>query len=270
MTTPTPSTPPSSTTPAHAPTPATSPELRARFDASGGKPTYVRQMFDRIARVYDVMNRVMTAGLDGRWRAFAARQLGLRPGGQALDIGTGTGDMAIAVIRHSPPDTHVIGVDFSTGMMEIGRAKIKRLGLADQIELRQGDGEGLAFPDDTFDACCSAFLVRNLDDQRQGFAEMRRVVRPGGRVVCLEISHPYNPVFSAAFHLYFDRIVPLLGKLIGKSFDAYSYLPSSVVVHPNAPTLKRIMEAAGLEDVRYYYLTGGVVAVHVGSVGAKA
>ncbi len=267
MTAPTPSSP---STPPNMPSPATSPDLRARFDASGGKPTYVRQMFDRIARVYDIMNRLMTAGLDGRWRAFAARQLALRPGAHALDLGTGTGDMAIAVIRQGLPDTHVTGVDFSAGMMEIGRAKIARLGLSDRIELRQGDGEGLAFADDTFDACCSAFVVRNLDDQRKGFAEMRRVVKPGGRVVCLELSHPYNPLFSAAFHLYFDRLVPLLGKVIGKSFEAYSYLPTSVSVHPNAPTLKRIMESAGLEDVRYYYLTGGIVAVHVGTVGAKA
>lgn len=264
MNTPTPPTPTTSSTP------NTSPELRARFDASGGKPTYVRQMFDRIARVYDVMNRLMTAGLDGRWRAFAARQLALRPGGQALDIGTGTGDMAISVARHSPADTHIVGVDFSSAMLAIGRSKLERQGLSDRIELRQGDGEGLDFPDNTFDACCSAFVVRNLANLPQGFAEMRRVVKPGGRVVCLEISHPYNPVFNAAFHLYFDRIVPLLGKVIGKSFDAYSYLPSSVVVHPNAPTLKGIMEQADLQDVRYYYLTGGIVAVHVGTVGAKA
>jgi demethylmenaquinone methyltransferase/2-methoxy-6-polyprenyl-1,4-benzoquinol methylase len=239
-------------------------ELQARFATAGDKPTYVRQMFDRIARVYDLMNRIMTGGLDGRWRSFAARQLALRPGQRALDVGTGTGDMAITIARVGPPDTHITGVDFSAGMLTIGRKKIARLGLADRIELVQGDGAGLNFPDGSFDACCSAFVVRNLADIRQGFAEMRRVVRPGGRVVCLEMSHPYNPVFGAVFHLYFDRIVPLLGKVIGKSFDAYSYLPTSVSAHPNAPTLKRLMEEAGLHDVRYFYLLGGIVAVHVG------
>ena len=114
-----------------------------------------------------------------------------------------------------------------------------------------------------FDAVSSAWLVRNLADLPAGFREMRRVTRPGGRVVCVEMSHPYNPVFNLGYHLYIDRLVPLLGRLIGKSSEAYSYLPSSVVAHPDAPTLLRIMREAGWNDVRYYYLLGGVVAVHV-------
>lgn len=244
--------------------PPPTPKLRAEFEAVGGKPTYVRGMFGRIARVYDVTNKVMTVGLDRRWRAFAARQVALGPGQTALDIGTGTGDLAIAVARQSPPDTHIIGVDFATEMLDVGRQKLRRLGLDERIDLRQGDGEGLPFADMTFDACCSAFVVRNMADLNRGFSEMLRVVKPGGRVVCLEISHPHNPLFSAAFHLYFDRLVPLLGTLIGRAFDAYSYLPSSVTVFPNAPRLKEIMQDAGLRDVRYYYLLGGVVAVHVG------
>ncbi|HEY7848464.1 MAG TPA: class I SAM-dependent methyltransferase [Ktedonobacterales bacterium] len=243
--------------------PSPTPELHARFDAAGGKPIYVRTMFDRIARVYDLMNRVMTAGMDGRWRAFAARQVALRSGERALDLGCGTGDMAIAVARHSPPDASIVGVDFSEGMLAVGREKLRRLGLSERIELRQGDGQRLEFADGAFDAVCSAWLVRNLADMPAGFREMRRVTRTGGRVVCLEMSHPYNPVFNWGYHRYFDQFVPLLGKLIGKSFDAYSYLPSSVVSHPDAPTLKRIMEDAGWRDVRYYYLLGGVVAVHV-------
>lgn len=239
------------------------PELRARFDAAGGKPAYVRAMFDRISGVYDLMNRVMTGGMDGRWRAFAARQVALRAGEHALDLGCGTGDMAIAIARHSPPDTRIVGVDFSEGMLEIGRRKLARRGLSERIELRQGDVLRLDLPDDAFDAVCSAWLARNLSDIPAGFREMRRVTRPGGRVVCLEMSHPYNPIFNWGYHLYFDRLVPLLGGLIGKSADAYSYLPSSVVSHPDAPTLKGIMEDAGWEDARYYYLLGGVVAVHV-------
>ncbi len=244
------------------PTPTS--DLRARFDAAGGKPVYVRAMFDRIARVYDVTNRVMTGGLDGRWRDFAARQAALPAGGRALDVGTGTGDMAIALARRSPADAHVTGVDFSEGMLAIGREKIKRLGLDGRITLQRGDGQQLDFPDGAFDAVTSAWVVRNLSDILGGFHEMRRVTRPGGRVVCLEMSHPYNPIFNWGFHLYFDRVVPRLGALIGKASDAYSYLPSSVVAHPDAPALKRIMEEAGLVDVRYYYLMGGVVAVHVG------
>ncbi|HEX9037612.1 MAG TPA: class I SAM-dependent methyltransferase [Ktedonobacterales bacterium] len=246
-----------------APTPT--PNLRARFEAAGGKPVYVRSMFDRIARVYDLMNRLMTGGLDGRWRDFAARQAGLVAGDHALDVGTGTGDMAIALARRGPARVLVTGVDFSEGMLAVAREKVHRLGLDGQIDLRRGDGQGLDFPDGTFDAVTSAWVVRNLSDIPAGFREMRRVIRPGGRVVCLEMSHPYNPIFNLGFHLYFDRIIPLMGKLIGRAFDAYSYLPSSVVSHPDAPTLKRIMEDAGLRDVRYYYLMGGVVAVHVGT-----
>jgi demethylmenaquinone methyltransferase/2-methoxy-6-polyprenyl-1,4-benzoquinol methylase len=240
------------------------PELRARFDAAGGKPVYVRSMFDRIARVYDAMNRIMTGGLDGRWRDFAARKAALAAGERALDVGTGTGDMAIALARRGPATTHITGVDFSEGMLAVGREKIQRRGLSDRIELARGDGQGLSFPDGAFDAVTSAWVARNLSDIPGGFREMRRVTRPGGRVVCLEMSHPYNPIFNWGFHLYFDRVIPLLGKVIGKAFDAYSYLPSSVVSHPDAPSLKRIMEGAGWSDVRYYYLMGGVVAVHTG------
>ncbi len=224
------------------------PELRARFESAGGKPVYVRRMFGRIAGVYDLMNRLMSVGLDRRWRTFTVSQIALGPGQTGLDIGTGTGDLAIALARASAADSHVVGIDFTPEMLARGREKIQRLGLAGRVELRQGDGERLDFPADSFDAVCSAFVVRNLTDPRQGFAEMLRVTRPGGRVACLEISHPYNPVFSALFDFY---------------FDAYSYLPSSVTVFPNAPALKRIIESAGWRDVRYYYLLGGVVAVHV-------
>jgi demethylmenaquinone methyltransferase/2-methoxy-6-polyprenyl-1,4-benzoquinol methylase len=221
-------------------------------------------MFGRIARVYDLMNRLMTLGLDRRWRDFAARALALGPGQTALDIGTGTGDLALAVARRWP-ETRVVGVDFTPEMLVRGREKVARLGLAERIELRQGDGEQLGFPDNAFDACCSAFVVRNLADLSGGFAEMRRVVKPGGRVVCLEMSHPRSRLFAALFHLYFDRLVPLLGRLVGRAFDAYTYLPTSASSFPDAPTLKRLMEAAGWEDVRYYALVGGVVAVHVGA-----
>ncbi len=249
--------------PTPAPIPAPAPRLRAEFEAAGGKPAYVRGMFGRIAHVYDLMNRVMTGGLDGRWRAFAAQQIALDPGQRALDVGTGTGDLAITVARASAPTARVVGVDFTPEMLAIGRDKVARLGLADRVEFVQGDGERLPFADGSFDACCSAFVVRNLANLPQGLAEMLRVVKPGGRMVCLEMSHPQNPVFAAAFHLYFDRVVPLLGRLIGRAFEAYTYLPTSVSSFPNAPELARLLEAAGWAQVRYYYRVGGVVAVHV-------
>lgn len=245
--------------------PAPSPALQEQFAAAGGKPNYVRGMFGRIAGVYDLTNRVMTGGLDGRWRAFAARKVALGAGQRALDLGTGTGDLAIAVARHSPPDARVVAVDFTPEMLARAGEKLRRQGLEQRIELRQGDGEHLEFPDASFDACCSAFVVRNLADLRGGLAEMYRVVRPGGRVVCLEMSHPYNPLFAAAFHLYFDRLVPVLGTLIGRAFDAYRYLPRSVASFPDAPTLKAIMESVGWRDVHYNYRAGGAVAIHYGT-----
>jgi demethylmenaquinone methyltransferase/2-methoxy-6-polyprenyl-1,4-benzoquinol methylase len=238
------------------------PKLRADFEAAGGKPAYVRRMFGRIAWVYDLMNRLMTGGLDGRWRAFTARQVVLTSGQIGLDVGTGTGDLAIALARTSAADSQVVGVDFTPEMLAIGREKIERLHLGERVRLLEGDGEHLDFPDDTFDTCCSAFVVRNLGDLRAGFAEMLRVTKPGGRVACLEMSHPYNPVFGAAFHLYFDYLVPILGRVVGKAFDAYSYLPTSVGNFPGAPELQRIMEASGWRDVRYYYQLGGAVAIH--------
>lgn len=245
-------------------TPPPTPQLRARFDAVGGKPTYVRTMFGRIARGYDLMNRVMTGGMDRRWRAFTVRQIALGSGQSALDVGTGTGDLAIALARASAPDSTVVGVDFTPEMLDIGRAKVEKLGLADRITFQVGDGERLAFADDQFEACCSAFVVRNMADLSAGFAEMLRVVKPGGKVACLEVSHPRNPVFSWFFHLYFDRMVPVLGNIIGRSAEAYTYLPASATTFPDAPKLRSIMESVGWRDVRYYYLLGGAVAVHVG------
>jgi demethylmenaquinone methyltransferase / 2-methoxy-6-polyprenyl-1,4-benzoquinol methylase len=240
------------------------PELQRQFAREGGKSPYVRKLFGRIARVYDLMNRLMTGGLDRRWRRFAVRQLALGADACALDVGTGTGDLAIAALRSAGLGTKIVGVDFTPEMLEIGRHKLARLGLAEHIELRVGDGERLDFSDDTFDGVCSAFVMRNVSDLGASLREQLRVLKPGGRMVCLEITHPPNPLLGGAFHLYFDRLIPLLGRLVGKSFESYNYLHQSLAVFPRAPQLKVQMEAAGFTDVRYHYLTLGVVAVHVG------
>ena len=241
------------------------PELQRQFEREGGKSPYVRKLFGRIARVYDLMNGLMTGGLDRRWRRFAMRQLALGADAYGLDVGTGTGDLAIAAIRAAGPGTRMVGIDFTTEMLDYGRKKLSRLGLADRITLETGDGEHIEFPDATFDGTCSAFVMRNLADLPLGLAEQYRVLKPSGRMVCLEITHPPDPFLGAGFHLYFDRLIPLLGKAVGRSFESYNYLHQSLATFPHAPQLKTQMEAAGFTDVHYHYLTFGVVAVHVGT-----
>jgi demethylmenaquinone methyltransferase/2-methoxy-6-polyprenyl-1,4-benzoquinol methylase len=236
-----------------------------KFHETGGKRAYVQRLFGRIARIYDPLNRLMSFGLDRHWRAFAARYLELRSGEVGLDLGTGTADLSIAVIRRSEPGAHMIGMDITPEMLERGRVKIARLRLQDRIELRPGDAEHIDLPENSVDGCCSAFTVRNLTDIRQGFREMLRVVRPSGRVVCLEISHPRGKIFGALFHFYFYKIAPLFGTIIGKAFEEYNYLPHSLTTFPDPPSLKAIMEEVGWSDVRFYRLSGGMVAVHVGT-----
>jgi demethylmenaquinone methyltransferase / 2-methoxy-6-polyprenyl-1,4-benzoquinol methylase len=239
--------------------------LEEKFHATGGKRSYVQRLFGRIAGIYDLMNRLMSFGMDRYWRKKAAHYLALATGETGLDLGAGTADLSIAVIRQSGPNTHMIGMDITPEMLEEGRKKIARLGLQDRIELRTGDAEHINLPDNSVDGCCSAFMVRNLTDIKQGFHEMLRVVRPGGRVVCLEISHPPGKIFGGLFYFYFYKLAPLFGTIIGKAFEEYNYLPNSLTTFPDAPALQKIMEGAGWRDVRFYRLSGGIVALHVGT-----
>src|SRR6266568_2378892 len=236
-----------------------------KFEETGGKRPYVQRLFGRIAPIYDLMNRLMSLGLDRRWRAFAAHYLALGTGEIGLDLGTGTADLAIAVIRRSGPGTRMIGMDITPEMLEQGRLKLKRLGLEDRIELRIGDAEQIDLPDNSVDGCCSAFMARNLTDLKQGFREMLRVVRPQGRVVCLEISHPPGKLFGALFYFYFYKLAPLFGTILGKAAEEYNYLPNSLTAFPDAPGLQKVMEECGWSDVRFYRLSFGMVAIHVGT-----
>jgi demethylmenaquinone methyltransferase/2-methoxy-6-polyprenyl-1,4-benzoquinol methylase len=244
---------------------ATRASLEEKFRATGGKRSYVQRLFGRIARVYDLMNFLMSFGLDRYWRKRAARYLGLASGETGLDLGAGTADLSIAVIRNSGPGTHMIGMDITPEMLEQGRVKLARLDLQDRIELRVGDAEHIDLPDNSVDGCCSAFTVRNLTDIRQGFREMLRVVRPGGRVVCLEISHPPGKIFGKLFNFYFYQLAPLFGTIIGKAFEEYNYLPNSLTTFPDAPRLQQTMEEVGWSNVHFYRLNGGIVAIHVGT-----
>ena len=236
-----------------------------KFRETGGKRPYVQRLFGRIARVYDLMNLLMSFGLDRYWRARAARYLALGSGETGLDLGAGTADLSISVIRHSGPGTKMIGIDITPEMLAQGQSKLQRLGLQDRIDLRIGDAEHIDLPDNSVDGCCSAFTVRNLTDIERGFQEMLRVVRPGSRVVCLEISHPPGKLFGLLFYLYFYKLAPLFGTILGKAFEEYNYLPNSLTTFPKAPGLKTIMEEAGWSDVHFYRLSGGIVAIHVGT-----
>jgi len=229
------------------------------------KARYVQEMFTRIARRYDLMNGLMTGGRHQAWRRVAARMADCQPGGLALDVATGTGDLALALLTETQV-RRVVGVDFSEGMLRVGREKLRRLDPAGRVSLVAGDALSLPFPDKTFACVTSAFLLRNLADLQQGLAEMRRVTQPAGRVVALEITEPALPGWSAVFRWYFRRLVPLLGALVSGNREAYTYLPQSVARFLPPPELARVMERAGLRDVAYRRLGLGTVTIHVGTV----
>ena len=224
----------------------------------------VRAMFDRIAGVYDLMNSVMTAGMHHRWRDRAADLAALGPGDSALDVATGTGDLALALHARVGAAGEVVGADFSERMLELARAKAARVAAGVRFEV--ADALALPYLDDTFDAATVGFGARNFSDLDRGLAEMARVVRPGGRVVVLEITTPQRPPLSGFFRLWFDRAVPALGRLAGDP-DAYTYLPSSVRRFPGPHELAARMAACGLRDVRYLVTAGGIIAIHAGTVG---
>lgn len=223
----------------------------------------VRAMFDRIAGVYDLLNSVMTAGLHHHWRERAADLARVGPGDRVLDVATGTGDLAVALKRRVGPRGEVVGADFSERMLELARAK------APDVRFELGNALDLAYDDGAFDAAAVGFGARNFADLAAGLAEMTRVVRPGGRVVVLEITTPERPPLSWFFRVWFDRLVPLLGR-IGGDPDAYSYLPSSVRRFPDARGVAAAMAAVGLVRVGWIVTAGGIVAIHHGEVEDRA
>jgi demethylmenaquinone methyltransferase/2-methoxy-6-polyprenyl-1,4-benzoquinol methylase len=244
----------------------------------------VRDMFDRIAGLYDLMNSAMTAGLHHRWRARAAEEARLGRGARALDVATGTGDLALELARRVGPGGEVVGVDFSEGMLARARAKSERSAVAAAVRFECADALALPFADGAFDAATVAFGVRNFTDLGRGLGEMVRVVRPGGRVVVLEITTPTRPPLSGFYRLWFDRLVPALGRLAGalassrrRSMramaagngsaiaEAYSYLPMSVRRFPSPDALALQMRDAGMHDVGYVLLAGGIIALHHGA-----
>jgi demethylmenaquinone methyltransferase/2-methoxy-6-polyprenyl-1,4-benzoquinol methylase len=213
-------------------------------------PDAVERMFDRIAPVYDAMNRTMTAGLDRRWRRITAEAV-VRPGDDVLDACCGTGDLAVAGARRGG---RVTGLDFSERMLERARRK------APELEWVRGDMLAMPFPDGRFDAATVGFGVRNVEDLGRGLVELRRVLRSGGRLGILEITRPRG-VLAPFYRLWFDGVVPLLGKVLPGG-SAYTYLPASVRRFPGPAELAGLISGAGFRDVRYRTFAGGIVALH--------
>lgn len=232
------------------------------------KAAYVREMFTGIAPSYDRLNRLMSLGLDRQWRRRAVALARLRPGDRALDVATGTGDLAFALWRRVGPDGEVVGTDFSEGMLRLADEKARRAGVADRVTFLWADALDLPFGDGEFDAATVGFAGRNVTDLHRFFSEMRRVVRPGGRVVHLELSKPTLPVFRTLYRWYFYHLVPLIEGGIAGARSAYTYLPNSLTVFPSVEELAGVMRAAGLARVEYYPLMLGTVTIHVGVVPA--
>lgn len=221
----------------------------------------VEAMFDRVARYYDLINSVMSAGLHHNWRVRAADIASVGPGDRVLDVAAGTGDLTVELSKRVGPDGEVVGVDLSEGMLALAREK------APEIRFEQGSALDLPYSDGEFAAATVGFGARNFSDLGRGLAEMRRVVRPGRRVVVLEFTTPQKAPLSWFFELWFNRIVPQLGRFSNDP-EAYSYLPNSVKRFPDPEGLAAEFAAVGLVDIRWMVTAGGIVTVHSGVVPA--
>jgi demethylmenaquinone methyltransferase/2-methoxy-6-polyprenyl-1,4-benzoquinol methylase len=223
-------------------------------------------MFDRIAGLYDRMNTVMTAGLHHQWRRRAVGLAAVSPGDRVLDVATGTGDLALELAARVGPQGEVVATDFSERMLALARGKAAASGRAAAMRFETANALSLPYGDGEFAAATVGFGARNFSDLRRGLAEMARVVAPGGRVVVLEITTPRRPPLSTFFELWFDRVVPALGKVADA--QAYSYLPSSVRRFPGPEALAELMSDVGLRSIRWLITAGGIIALHVGEVPA--
>lgn len=234
------------------------------MDKSAKDPAKIRTMFSTIAPRYDLLNRVLSLGIDGYWRRFAVSQLPKVENAKFLDVATGTCEVALEIVKRSP-DSKVVGVDFSDGMLELGREKVGKAGHQGRIDVRLADVTALPFEDNSFDASIIAFGIRNVQDYKKGIAEMGRVVKGGGKVVILEFTSIQNRFFKLPYRFYITKVLSFIGEMVSGRKGAYKYLPSSMLEFPSPDELKKSMEETGLQDVKYYKLTFGITAVHVGT-----
>lgn len=223
---------------------------------------YVRALFDAIAYRYDLLNHLLSGGVDVYWRHRAAEYLRDRPASRVLDVATGTADFAIAAVKAGASE--VVGIDIAEAMLDLGRRKIARRGLQKKIRLEGGDVEALSFPPSSFDAAIVAFGARNFEHLDAGIAEMQRVLRPGGLIVVLEFSRPRVFPFKHLYMLYFRRILPLVGKLVSGHPEAYTYLPDTVLQFPDGEGFLAVLRSAGFTSTRERRLTFGIASIYTG------
>jgi demethylmenaquinone methyltransferase / 2-methoxy-6-polyprenyl-1,4-benzoquinol methylase len=226
------------------------------------KEQFVHSVFESIAPKYDLMNDILSFRRHKAWRKFTMAKMAMQPGATAIDLCCGTCDWTISMAERS--GGAIAGLDFSQNMLDVGRDKVARKGLERQITLVQGNAMELPFEDNQFDYATIGFGLRNVPDLRRVLSEMRRVVKPGGMVVCLELSKPTWQPFKSIYYFYFQQILPFLGKLVVKRYEQYKWLPDSLVQFPGRAELAAIFRETGLTEVKAYPLTGGIAALHIG------
>jgi demethylmenaquinone methyltransferase/2-methoxy-6-polyprenyl-1,4-benzoquinol methylase len=227
------------------------------------KKQQIAAMFNNISPKYDLLNHLLSFGIDISWRRKGVKLLKTLKPAAILDVATGTADFAIETLTLNPEK--VVGIDISDGMLDLGRQKIAKRNLQDRIELIKADSEELPFPDNKFDAVIVAFGVRNFENLEKGLSEMCRVMQPGGRVVIIEFSKPKKFPFRQAYNFYFKRILPGIGRLISKDRSAYNYLPESVMAFPDGDDFVTILEKAGFKELQCIPLTFGISCIYTGS-----
>ncbi len=228
------------------------------------KEKWVRRHFNTVASKYDFMNSLLSLGTHHIWKRIAVGMMGLQTGDRVLDVCGGTADLALLAASRVGHSGRIVLYDINWAMMVTGIPKVTGSPFSQQIQYVQGDAERLAFEDETFDGAMVGFGIRNLTHMEQGFREMHRVLKPGGKMMCLEFSHPVTPWFAALYDFYSFYIMPAVGKVLGGSRPAYTYLPESIRMFPDADGLKHILEEIGYSRVRYRRLTDGIAVVHVG------
>lgn len=228
------------------------------------KGEQIQQMFDAIAPRYDFLNHLLSFGIDKRWRRTAVRLIKAPEGAHILDVATGTGDVALEIARVTPASVKITGADFSPEMVALGQVKIAASSYADRIDFKVAPCEDLPFGAGTFDSVTIAFGIRNVVDRRLGLAELWRVIKPGGRLVILEFSTPRSALFRWLYHFYFRQVLPLIGGLFSQ-YDAYKYLPDSVLEFPSSEEFCSTMADIGFKHVRCQSLTFGIASIYTGT-----